>query len=80
MAIELAYEKGWHNLWLKCDSQLVIHAIKTINVIPWFLRNRWRNCLILTNRMNFSYSHIFREGNNCEDKLATHGTTIQGFY
>lgn len=24
LAIELAHRKGWQNLWLECDSQLVI--------------------------------------------------------
>lgn len=29
--------------------------------------------------MTFRYSHIYCEGKNCADKLASHGTYIQGF-
>ena len=27
--IELAYNKGWFQLWLKCDSSLVVSTFKT---------------------------------------------------
>jgi hypothetical protein len=38
------------------------------------LRNRWGNCLLLG--LNISYSHIYRQGNSCADKLANHGHTV----
>lgn len=28
--------------------------------------------------MTFVYSHIFREGNSCADKLASHGFSVNG--
>lgn len=76
MAIELAYDKGWHNLWLECDSLLVLSAFHSFGIVPWRLRNRWRNCIHLTKRMSFVFSHIYREGNNCTDKLASLGTVL----
>jgi hypothetical protein len=38
------------------------------------LRNRWGNCLLLG--LNISYSHIYRQGNSCADKLSNHGHTV----
>lgn len=78
LAIELAYERGWHNLWIESDSELVVAAFKNPDIVPWRLRNRWQNCLTLTNGMHFQVSHIYREGNSCADKLARHGVYIQG--
>lgn len=76
-AIELADKKVWHNLWLECDSQLVISAFNNINVVPW--RNRWRNCLLLSRNMNFGFSHIYREGNSGTDKLASYDPLFRDF-
>lgn len=39
IAIEIAFDRGWHNLWLETDSQLVLLAFKTKNMIPCTLRN-----------------------------------------
>lgn len=57
-AIEIAFRNGWHRLWLKCDSMLVVLAFKSIHIVPWSLRNRWRNCLQFTNNMLFMVTHI----------------------
>jgi len=35
LAIEIAYNNGCMNLWLESDSQLVILAFKSNNVVPW---------------------------------------------
>lgn len=78
-AIELAHAKGWKKLWLECDSMLVVEAFKTDEGVPWRLQNRWNNCKAITRNMSFIVSHIFREGNTCADRLASHGLTIQGF-
>lgn len=34
MAIEIAFQKGWRHLWLECDSSLVIHAFKSVDIVP----------------------------------------------
>jgi ribonuclease HI len=72
-AIELAVAHDWHNLWLETDSKLVVLAFKNASIVPWQLSNRWSNCLVLTSRMNFVVSHIFREGNQSADALANLG-------
>lgn len=73
---ETAFQKGWNHLWLQCDSQLAIQAFKNNSIVPWKLRSRWRNMLLLAKKMHFVYSHVYREGNVCADKLANFGTTI----
>ncbi|KHM99446.1 hypothetical protein glysoja_039337 [Glycine soja] len=44
--IEIAHEKGWRNLWLECDSLMVVQDFKDVNLVPWSLRNTWRNAVI----------------------------------
>jgi len=75
-AIELASSMGFSNVWLESDSQLVILAFKSISIVPWGLRNRWENCLKLTQNMRFYATHIYREGNSCADNLANFGLTL----
>jgi len=72
-AIEIAHLKGYQNVWLESDSQLVILAFKFLSVIPWSLRNRWYNCIVRLRDMRFVVSHIYREGNACADSLANLG-------
>lgn len=66
MGIEYASVKGWTNLWLECDSQLVVTAFKNPSIVSWRLRNRWSNCLVMIKKtMNFHVSRMYREGNTC---------------
>jgi hypothetical protein len=51
----------WKNLWLETDSMLVVSTFKFSKTIPWQLKNRWDNCILLLNSMNFFVIHIFRE-------------------
>lgn len=71
IAIETAYERIWLNLWLECDSQLALMAFDSIYIVPWSLRNRWKNCPWLAKKMHLRVSHIFKEGNSCVDRLAS---------
>jgi len=75
-AIELASQFHWNNLWLECDSALVINAIKNLSIVLWRFRNRWENCLHITRSMNFIATHVFREGNTCADVLANFGLRV----
>lgn len=34
IAIETAYHKGWHSLWLECDSKLVVDAFYSNYLVP----------------------------------------------
>lgn len=72
-SIEIAYQRGWHSLWLECDSLLVVHSFKDLGLVPWKYKNRWWNYINLTKKMLFHVSHIYREGNPCADKLASYG-------
>jgi hypothetical protein len=38
----------------------VVLAFKSSLLVPWVLSNRWHNCLLLTQSMNFIVSRIFR--------------------
>lgn len=38
--IEIAHQRGWHNLWLESDSQLVIAAFENPNIVPWEIRGK----------------------------------------
>ncbi|PNY15736.1 ribonuclease H [Trifolium pratense] len=55
-AIEIAASKNWRNLWLETDSILVVMAFKSPQLVPWFLSNRWNNCILSTLSMNFIVS------------------------
>jgi ribonuclease HI len=75
-AVEIAWEKGWMNLWLETDSSLVVSTFnKSNNSVAWSLRNRWRNVHIRLKDMNIMVSHIYREGNKVADTLANYGLT-----
>ena len=76
-AIEIASQRRMLNLWIETDSTLVVMAFKNATLIPCNLRNRWYNCKLLLNAMNFIVSHIYREGNQCADRLAALGLIIQ---
>ncbi|CAJ2645220.1 unnamed protein product [Trifolium pratense] len=79
IAIECAFEKNWKQLWLECDSKLVVLAFKSPHVIPWQLKNRWLNCITKIKNMSFCISHIYREGNHCADKLASFGLALNDY-
>lgn len=78
-AITVAKEKGWHCLWLECDSTLVIQSIASPDLVPWRLRTTWRNCLQAHPQTLLTVSHIYREGNNCADRLAAFGLANRNY-
>ncbi|PNY04507.1 ribonuclease H [Trifolium pratense] len=78
LAIEKAFEHGWNKLWVESDSTIAIQVTKDHSMVPWDLRNRWSNCL--SKNMQLLFSHTYREGNSCADKLANHGHQVTGFH
>lgn len=80
IVIELVHSKGWKHIWLECESMLVIVAFKSSKIVPWSLRNRSNHCLSLCKSMQFIFTHIFREGNCCADKLASYRANNQNFF
>lgn len=79
LAVECAFQKNWLNLWIESDSKLVTLAIKSPQIVPWQIKNRWLNCLTLLQSMNFLLTHIYREGNHCADKLANLSLSISDY-
>ncbi|KAF1860066.1 hypothetical protein Lal_00027917 [Lupinus albus] len=73
LAIKVAYAKGWHVIWMECDSTWVVDFFQGKNKISWRLSNLWDHCSGLLSLMNFKVSHIFRDGNACVDRLASFG-------
>ncbi|XP_058750770.1 uncharacterized protein LOC131623764 [Vicia villosa] len=70
MAIELAMERGWIKLWIETDCILVVKAFSNTNIVPWYIKSRWRYCCAFTLQIDFLISHTFREANFCADLLA----------
>jgi hypothetical protein len=77
IAIEQTHNREWMNHWIESDSKLAIQASKSQYIVSWDLRNRWSNCIDLHVRIMFS--HVFREGNSCADKLAALGHDCSDF-
>lgn len=50
---------------------LVVEAFQSLHIVPWSYRTRWKNCMHLCHQMQYRVSHIYQEGNNCADKLAS---------
>ncbi|KAL8463631.1 hypothetical protein ACS0TY_034328 [Phlomoides rotata] len=69
-AIEIAYEKGWLNLWLESDSTYVVNVLRNRqSIVPWRLLGRWHRIRRMLGDLQLVVSHIFREGNASADRL-----------
>ncbi|XP_058761813.1 uncharacterized protein LOC131635226 [Vicia villosa] len=79
LAIEIARQNNWTNLWLESGSKLVVLAFSKPEIVPWTIWNRWENVLHHTRSINFLTTHKYREGNHCADRLANIGLHIQDF-
>ncbi|KAM1078104.1 hypothetical protein ACFX19_025815 [Malus domestica] len=79
-AIQIAWDKKWHNIWLETDSMHVISLLSAHSMdVPWFLKVSWANCLWHIARLNLRFSHIFREGNCLADAFANFGAMNSSF-
>lgn len=78
VGVGTTFQGSWNFLWLECDSSLAIQAFSNHLVVPWSIRNRQKNMILLTKKMYFVYSHMYREGNVCTNKLAKYGIEIVG--
>lgn len=47
--------------------------------VPWYLRNRWRNCKVIARGLNILCTHTLREGNRVADALAKNGQNLTSF-
>ncbi|KAL6176156.1 hypothetical protein ACLB2K_052791 [Fragaria x ananassa] len=76
IGIEIAFQMGWHCLWLECDSTSVLACIASSSFAPpWPLRIAWLNCLSHIRLMTFHCIQVLREGNSIVDRLANLGLT-----
>ncbi|KAF1878970.1 hypothetical protein Lal_00047642 [Lupinus albus] len=81
-AIRISYKRGWWNLWLECDSTLVMDIFNSRSKAPWKLQNEWLLCMkeiaqmnLCIAQMNLCISYIHREGNSCANKLTLYDIT-----
>ena len=59
-SIEFVYHKGWHSLWLECDSMIIYSYLKSdITSPPWQLCTTWLNCPATIKSLRFYYRHIY---------------------
>ncbi|KAF1881545.1 hypothetical protein Lal_00021396 [Lupinus albus] len=68
--------RGWergYNLWLECESSWVVDIFNGKSQPPWKLSNFRNPCSELWSTKNLKVNHIFRESNDCLDKLAVFG-------
>ncbi|KAH6776357.1 hypothetical protein C2S52_013918 [Perilla frutescens var. hirtella] len=72
LAIDFAISRGMTHIWLEVDSMLVLRwfAKETV-LIPWRVKARLLRVLQLIQGIHFKVSHIYREGNQIADKLAS---------
>lgn len=79
-AVEEAWSRGWHKLWIESDSAAIVNYIASTSFLsPWCLYNSWQNCLHLLNYIEYRNSHIYREGNQAADLLANYGMNCPSF-
>lgn len=58
-AIEYAHALSLWNLLIQTNSKLVILSYKSSSLVPWHIRNGWKNLLVLTKDTYFTISHRF---------------------
>ncbi|KAK3205880.1 hypothetical protein Dsin_019926 [Dipteronia sinensis] len=61
-AIEYAFDFGWHNLWIECESSYMVSLLSCRSPnVPWRFLSFWKRCLVYLTSMKIFVSHIFRE-------------------
>ncbi|KAK3225743.1 hypothetical protein Dsin_005605 [Dipteronia sinensis] len=78
MAINFAWQNGWHRIWLESDSSYVVQLLSSRSKqVPWRIRQAWQRCIYQISMMEFQVSHIFREGNQVADALFKHALGLE---
>lgn len=71
-ALEWAYAMGWRRVWLEVDSTEVVRQFTSKSpVVHSRLRSRWSRVLDYIQHMDFQITHIYREGNQVANFLAS---------
>ncbi|XP_058734324.1 uncharacterized protein LOC131606055 [Vicia villosa] len=79
MAMEIAIEKKWSNIWLETDSIIVARLVHNVNLVPWSIINSWNNCHFNFRHHGFLLTHIYKEGNCCADAITNLGYNYRNF-
>lgn len=58
IAIHIAFDKGWMNSCLECDSSLMVVVFSDPSLVLWKLQSRWRIYLYLFSKC-LSFALIF---------------------
>jgi len=74
--IEKAAELNRKELWIESDSLMVVRCFDSRSVLPWRLKTRWQNCMVLVRKLGGICTHIHREGNLVADALAQNGQSL----
>ena len=65
---------------MEMDSAVTCRTFFRPNyALPWQIRRRWEQCLVLLENMEVRFSHIFREGNRVADILSNVALDFDGF-
>ncbi|KAK2652805.1 hypothetical protein Ddye_012661 [Dipteronia dyeriana] len=78
IAINFAWQNGWHRIWLESDSSYVVQLLSSRpEQVPWRIRQAWQCCIYQISKMEFQVSHIFREGDQVADALSKHALGLE---
>ncbi|KAL5807591.1 hypothetical protein ACOSQ3_030478 [Xanthoceras sorbifolium] len=76
-AINYAHIVGLMSLWIECDSIFMVNLLQTRSaLVPWKHLASWRRCLHYLSSMNIQVTHVYREGNQVTDCLASHDHSL----
>ena len=68
--ITITFLIGWKKLWFEFGSFSVC-GNTTVAIVPWKYCNRWLQVLNFLNFIQICVSHIYLEGNQAADFLAS---------
>ncbi|KAK3184806.1 hypothetical protein Dsin_032092 [Dipteronia sinensis] len=78
MAINFAWQNGWHRIWLESDSSYMVQLLSSRSKqVPWQIRQAWQHRIYQISMMEFQVSHIFREGNQVADVFSKHDLGLE---
>lgn len=72
LALDWAYYAGWRRIWLEVDSTQVVYQFTSRSrIVPSRLRCHWSRVLKYIGQIELQVTHIYREGNQVADFLAS---------
>ncbi|OIT35470.1 hypothetical protein A4A49_11146 [Nicotiana attenuata] len=69
----LYIDRGYKDVMIESDSQILINAINGQSFIPWQINQLVKQIVHLKNIGNYSFSDYYREANGPADLLANWG-------